>query len=153
MVAYDPVDRRRLSHQEFTELGELMFGRLQAAPERLTAELGDEATAAEGIERFLAQQRLEGAAERRARAALRMLVEADYLAAPEQVSLRWLWDEMEYGGDYLGDLPVGGFRRLVAAMAAGVPVRLGFEVAEIAAGPDRVAVRAAAPSSRHRTWW
>ena len=40
-----------------------------------------------------------------------------------------------WGGNYLGDAPDGGHRRLVDAMASGVDVRLGRPVSEIEASP------------------
>ena len=43
-----------------------------------------------------------------------------------------MWNEIEYEGDYFGDVPDGGYRRLVDAMATGVDLRLGVEVAEVA---------------------
>src|SRR4029077_6898922 len=46
-------------------------------------------------------------------------------------SLRWLWDGDEYEGDSLGDVPVGGYRRLVEAMGRGLPVRLGVIVTTV----------------------
>jgi monoamine oxidase len=51
-----------------------------------------------------------------------------------------MWNELEYGGSYFGDVPDGGYRSLVDAMAAGVDVRLGAEVAEVAVSADGVRV-------------
>jgi polyamine oxidase len=50
---------------------------------------------------------------------------------------------MEYEGHYFGDVPEGGYRRLAEAMAAGVDLRLGVDVAEIACSADGVRVRGA----------
>ena len=67
-------------------------------------------------------------------------MEAEWAAPAGGQSLRWVWDELEYGGNYFGDVPAGGYRRLVGAMASGVDVRLGRPVSEIAASPDGVRV-------------
>jgi polyamine oxidase len=58
----------------------------------------------------------------------------------EHQSLRWMWNELEYDGNYFGHLPDGGYRSLVGAMATGVDVRLGCEVAEVATSADGVVV-------------
>jgi monoamine oxidase len=65
-------------------------------------------------------------------------IEADFPDGAERESLRWMWDELEYGGSYFGNAPDGGYRRLTAAMASGVDVRLGRAVTEVTAGPDGV---------------
>ena len=50
--------------------------------------------------------------------ALRADVEADASDSAERHSLRWFGNELGYDGDFFGDLPVGGYRGLVTAMAA-----------------------------------
>ena len=98
---------------------------------------------ADAIEAFVRDTRLETASARRARQALRALIEAEIADLPERQSLRWMWNEVEYGGDFFGDLPDGGYRSLVEAMASGVEVRLGVEVAEVALSASGVRVRSA----------
>ena len=77
---------------------------------------------------------------RRARQMLYAAIEGESAGPAERQSLRWMWNELEYGGNFFGDVPDGGYRRLVDAMAAGVDLRLGVEVAEvvISAGGVRV---------------
>ena len=65
------------------------------------------------------------------------IIEAESADLAERQSLRWMWNELEYDGNYFGDMPDGGYRRLVAAMAAGVDLRLGVEVAEVAVSRRR----------------
>jgi monoamine oxidase len=72
---------------------------------------------------------------------LRAVIEADAADLPERQSLRWLWNEIEYGGNLFGDLPVGGYRTLVDAMATGLDMRLGVDVAEVVVGTSGVQVR------------
>ena len=76
---------------------------------------------------------------RRARQMLYGGMEAEWAAPAGRQSLRWMWHELEYGGNYFGDAPDGGYRRLVGAMASGVDVRLGRPVSEIAVSPGRSA--------------
>ena len=52
-----------------------------------------------------------------------------------------MWNELEYGGNYFGDVPDGGYRRLVGAMAVGLDLRLGAEVAEVAISAGGVRCR------------
>ena len=110
---------------------------------RLLAELGPDASAADGIEAFVAGAGLAPGPARRARQALRALVEGESADLAERQSLRWMWNEMEYEGHYFGDAPEGGYRRLAEAMAAGVDLRLGVDVAEIASSAGGVRVRSA----------
>src|ERR1700749_4753700 len=74
---------------------------------------------------------------------LRALVEAESADLAERQSLRWIGNEMEYEGHYFGDAPEGGYSRLAEAMAAGVDLRLGVDVAEIACSAGGVRVRGA----------
>jgi polyamine oxidase len=81
--------------------------------------------------------------ERRARQTLYGAIEAESADLAERQSLRWMWNELEYEGNYFGDVPDGGYRRLVDAMATGVDVRLGVEVTEVALSAGGVRVRGA----------
>jgi polyamine oxidase len=69
-------------------------------------------------------------------------IEAESADRAGQQSLRWMWNELEYGGSYFGDAPDGGYRHLVDAVAAGVDVRLGWPASEVAISPDGVRVTA-----------
>ena len=93
---------------------------------------------------FVAGADLSPVAARRARQGLRALIEGESADLPERQSLRWMWNELEYEGGFFGDLPSGGYRSLVQAMADGADVRLSFDVAEIAVGTDGVSVRSTA---------
>ena len=71
------------------------------------------------------------------------VIEAESADLAERQSLRWMWNELEYGGNYFGDVPDGGYRRLVDAMAAGLDLRLGAEVTDVAISAGGVRVRTA----------
>ena len=75
------------------------------------------------------------------------VIEAESADLAERQSLRWMWNELEYDGNYFGDVPDGGYRRLVDAMATGVDLRLGVEVTEVAISAGGVRVRGADGSS------
>ena len=107
---------------------------------RTEEEPAPDASAAQAIEAFVTDAGLAPEHARRAQQALRAMVEADASDSAERHSLRWLGTELEYGGDLFGDLPAAGYRSLVDAMAAGVDVRLGVDVTEVALTGDGVRV-------------
>jgi hypothetical protein len=140
---FDCGEGRRLSAAEVETNISLQLEDFPRARGRLLAELGPDASAADGIEAFVAGADLAPGPARRARQGMHALVEGESADLAERQSLRWMWNEMEYGGHYFGDVPVGGYRRLVDAMAAGVDLRLGVDVTEIACSASGVRVRSA----------
>ena len=143
LAGFDCGEGRRLSAAEVAESLSMQLEGFPQAKGRLLAGLGPDASAADGIEAFVAGAGLAPGPARRARQALRALVEGESADLAERQSLRWMWNEMEYEGHYFGDVPEGGYRRLVEAMAAGVDLRLGVDVAEIACSAGGVRVRSA----------
>ena len=143
LAGFDCGEGRRLSAAELEASLSMQLEGFPEAVGRLLAELGPDASAADGIEAFVARAGLAPGAARRARQALRGLIEADSADLPERQSLRWMWNEFEYDGNYFGDMPDGGYRRLVEAMATGIDVRLGVEVTEVALAAGGVRVRGA----------
>ena len=141
LAGFDFAEGRRLSTGEVeTDLG-LLYEAFPEAVDRLRSELGPDASAAEGIDAFVASSGLAPTPARRARQGLRAVIEAESADLTERQSLRWMWNETEYEGSYFGDVPHGGYRSLVDAMATGVDVRLGVDVAEVAVSPTGVRVR------------
>jgi polyamine oxidase len=141
LAGFDCGEARRLSAAEVEASLSLQLEGFPKAVGRLLGELGPDASAADGIEAFVAGSALAPGPARRARQALRALIEAESADSTERQSLRWMWNEIEYGGHYFGDVPVGGYRRLVEAMAAGVDLRLGVDVAEVVRSASGVRVR------------
>jgi polyamine oxidase len=131
---------RGLTAAEVEDNVTLQFGAFPGALDQLRAELGQDASAAEAIDAFVRASGLGSDGARRARQALRASVEADAADLPERQSLRWLWNEIEYGGDYFGDTPTAGYRSLVAALAEGLDVRLDVEVTEVSVSGDGIRV-------------
>ena len=131
MTGFDCGEDRRLSAAE-TEAALGLY--LEAFPEAtgpLAAGLGPDASAADGIEAFVAAAGLAPGPARRARQVLYGSIEAESADLAERQSLRWMWNEIEYEGNYFGDVPDGGYRRLVDAMATGADLRLGVEVTQV----------------------
>jgi monoamine oxidase len=141
LAGFDRGEERRLSAAEVEASLSLQFEAFPEAVAGLREELGPDASAAEAIEAFVAGAGLAPGPARRARQALHALIEAEAADLAERQSLRWMWNEIEYGGHYFGDVPDGGYRRLVEAMAVGVHMRLGVEVAEVVVAPGGVRLR------------
>ena len=141
LAGFDCGERRRLAAAEVEASLSMQLEAFPQAMGGLLAELGPDASAADGIAAFVAGTRLAPGPARRARQALHALIEAESADLAERQSLRWMWNEMEYEGHYFGDALVGGYRRLAEAMAAGVDLRLGVEVAEVACSASGVRVR------------
>jgi polyamine oxidase len=141
LAGFDCGEGRRLSAAEVEASLSMQLEGFPEARDRLLAELGPDASAADGIEAFVAGAGLAPGPARRARQALRALIEAESASLTEDQSLRWMWNEMEYGGSYFGDMPSAGYRSLTEAMATGLDLRLGVDVAEVAWSADGVRVR------------
>jgi monoamine oxidase len=141
MAGFDYAEGRRLSAAEVEASLSMQMEGFPEAKARLLAELGPDATVADGIEAFVTGAGLAPGPARRARQALHAIIEADCADLAERQSLRWMWNEIEYGGHFFGDVPVGGYRRLVEAMATGVELRLGVDVAEVVRSASGVRVR------------
>jgi monoamine oxidase len=143
LAGFDCGEGRRLSAAEIEATISMQLEAFPEALGRLRPQLGPGASAADGIEAFVASAGLAPGPARRARQALYALVEAESADLAECQSLRWMWNEIEYGGHYFGDVPDGGYRRLVEAMATGVDVRLGVDVAEVTVSASGARVRGA----------
>jgi monoamine oxidase len=108
--------------------------------ESVAASLTRPGSMAEAIEQYVAERRLSSSAAERLKSHLRAFVEADASGAAEDVSVQTWSAAVEYDGDPIGDLPVGGYRELVGRIAEPLDVRLGREVVGIDHGPDGVSV-------------
>jgi polyamine oxidase len=142
LAAFDCAERRRLTAREWSDSLSLQYEAFPDAQDMLLQRLGAGASMADAIEAFLAGTELRGAARLRAGQALRAVIEAESADACEEQSLRWMWNELEYEGDYFGDLPDGGYASVVGALAHGVDVRLRDAVHEVTLQPDGVSVHA-----------
>ena len=143
LAAFDCATAHWLSPADIEESLTGVRNRYAESVAGLRTRLGPAASAAEGIEAFLVTTGLTGDTLRRARQALRAEVEADAAGAAEDQSLTWLWTQQEYGGDYFGDLPEGGYASVVTAMATGLDVRHEWPVVHVESAGDRVTVTSA----------
>jgi polyamine oxidase len=136
-------DDGRLPAEDARRLMDLSERFYEALPE-LRAALGTGATTVEGIDRFLDGVELDRSPKAALCELLVRLVEADASGPAEDVPLgAHPAAGTAYGGDEMGDVPVGGYCRVVEALAAGLDIRRETEVVEVAAHADGVAVRTA----------
>ena len=131
LAAFDVATGLWLSHEEVEEGLKGDLEGFHAALDALRERLGPNASAADGIEAFLATTGLAGESLRRGRQGLRASVEADAAGAAEHQSLQWLWTQDEYDDAYFGDLPLNGYISVVEAMASGLDIRLDWPVARV----------------------
>lgn len=143
VVGFDCAEGRRLSAAEVEASLDLQYTAFPEAIDQLRVELGPQASVADGIEAFVAGRRLDPATARRARQSLYAIIEAESADLAQRQSLRWMWNEVEYDGDFFGDVPRGGYRQLVQAMASDVDVRLGMDVGDVEISADGVRVLSA----------
>jgi monoamine oxidase len=118
----------------------------------IAGELGPDASVRAGAQRYLDRWQLRGDARRQAEFFIRTLTEFPAGTDWEELSLQhaaWASRESTYLGIGQGNLPKGGYRRLVAAMAGSGEVRLRHRVQAIDVRRGDVLVRAMA-SGRER---
>jgi polyamine oxidase len=137
---YDCMSARWLSAPELTASLTVQFESFPDALEGLKTSLGPDASSADAVDAFAAANVHDPETARRDRQALLAIVEADAAALADDQSLQWLWHEDDYEGDFFGDLPQGGYRRIVAALASGLDIRLGTPVDEVAVDDRGVTV-------------
>lgn len=124
---FDAVSRTTLDSGEISRLESNVESWFLGLEDQ-RAELGPDASMADGIERFVT--RVDDPTEaRRTRAFLRGVVELEAAGPIEELSLRDTFTESGFaGGDHL---PVGGYGGFVEALADGLDVRLGHEVVRV----------------------
>jgi polyamine oxidase len=140
LAAFDRLERRRLDRSELDEMFRLVFDPFEAMVVTLRGRLAPDATAVDAIEAFIVERGFAGAFARRARQGLLAEIEADAGDRADNQPLRWFGYEEAYGGDLFGDLPRGGYRSVVDALAAGLDVRVGAEVVSVDVTTEGVTV-------------
>lgn len=115
-----------------------LFGSIDA----LVRDLGRDMPMDRAIEVCVDRSVADGRASREhVRSLLRAFVEQDGGAVASDVAIgSFPAATFEYDGDYLGDMPLGGYRALVQPLAAGIDVRLGRPVTAIQESPTGVLV-------------
>ncbi len=131
LSAYDRVEGGRLDAAEIEKSFLTVVDDFAEAAPSLRDRLGPDASARDGIEAFITDRGFADPVARRVRQGLLAEIEADAGDFANKQSLRWLEDDPEFGGESLGDLPRGGYRSVVDALAAGVDVTLNTEVVRV----------------------
>ena len=120
-----------------------MLAGFPAAQPELAARLGPRATLADAVELYVNETGLEPGQARRLYLALKFFNEADTTGFLEQQPALTNAEVVDYDGDYLGDMPVGGLGWVTAAMASDVDVRLNTPVSAVLVAPEGVSVTTA----------
>jgi polyamine oxidase len=143
LAGLDREEGRLLTPAELEEtMGAL--DRFQAAADELRGMMPKDGSLTDAVDRFVAA-RATGVSARRLRDAISLVLELDSSAPPEEQSLEsFPANTVDYDGDYLGDLPVGGYGHLCELMGNGVEVRLGQTVESVTIHSGGVRVRTAA---------
>ncbi len=133
---YDEATDTRLGDAAWKTLDGHQEGFIEALP-ALQADLGPEASLADGIDAWVSDEDLAGQEARLARfATAQWLGDLEYASPITEQSLDAVWAEKSLrGGD---QFPVGGYGRVVDALAEGLDVRLDHPVSEIAVSADGV---------------
>ncbi|HKV21991.1 MAG TPA: NAD(P)/FAD-dependent oxidoreductase [Mycobacterium sp.] len=139
LSGYDRAEARRLDHDEidtYSKESDEFWDSIEAMAERL----GPDANADNAIEVHIADRGLTGAAARRTRQELRAEIEADAPGKVSDQSLTWLAMDEEFQGSLFGNLPRGGYRSVVEALAGDTDIRLNVEAVAVAVEADGVLV-------------
>ncbi len=129
------------------------LARVEAEWERFHDELGyvrrrasEGASFADGVEAYLSGYELNGDHAERTRFYLHAANELDYSGPSERTSLRWYWEDEDFGDT--DHLPDGGYASFVGALADGVDVVLDQPVRSIV--DEGYGVRVVTDAGEHR---
>lgn len=140
-VLYDEASDAQLGDAAWTAMDDAFEG-FTGDLDDLRDDLGEDATVADGRDRWIDDQGLSGKDARLATHAIdQWLVELEYAAPVDEVGLTWVWEEEELtGGDHFPD---GGYGGYVDALAEGLDIALDHPVTAITVTDDSVEVEAA----------
>ena len=114
-------------------------------------ELGEGASVYDGAQLFLDRYGVHGDARRQAEYAIRLFADLAETVSWRELSLHQsATRDLEYTGTGLGDWPIGGYVRLIDAMAGTTDVRLGHAVTSIERRRNGVVVSAVAGHGNRR---
>lgn len=139
MVGWDR-SRGRIDRATFQRLQTEGWEAMPAI-EAIGSQLGPDATVADALDAYLVQWGGEPEAIGWYRSILHAVIEGDSAApAASMPAGQPTTGALEYDGDYLGEMPLGGYIRLVGPMAAGLDIQREWVVKSIQAGHSGVAV-------------
>ncbi len=131
LSAYDLAEGRRLDQAETERYSQVESGAFWDAVDAMGDRLGPNATALDAIDSYMGARGLSGGAARRVRQELLTEVEADAGDRADNTAFRWMTYGEEFEGSDLGELPRGGYRSVVDALAPGLDIRLDTEVTSV----------------------
>ncbi len=140
LTGFDQAEGRLLTDAEQTELAEHMHEGFPEWLERSQPRFDAHTSMADAIGLYIAESGLEPGQARRLWSYLKLFFEADATDFLEAQPAAAESEGEEYGGDYLGDMPVGGYGWITAALASDVDVRLRCVVTGVAASEGGVEV-------------
>ena len=136
----DLAERRRLTDEELAGVGYAVF---EPVARRVRASLdagGPDRSAAAAVDDHLSECCAPGPGRDRLRQLMAAMVEQDGAGAFDAISARWALTEEMFVGDVVDDVPVGGFRSVLAPLAAGATIRLDSPVRLVEQTQDGVTV-------------
>lgn len=141
-LVWDRATRARVDDADVVRLDLWSEERFPAFLDAHFAAGGQDMSTLEAAEAYVAAEDLPARDRTLTMQALRASAEGEGGHYAENVSARWLHDFTEFGGPNLGPMAVGGYRSLLAPLAEGLDITLGFEVASLAQDGDGVTVTA-----------
>ena len=136
----DLAEGRRLTEEELAGVG---YGVFDPVAERVRADRDagrPDRSAADAVEAYLAAAGPGGADSDRLRQLMAAMVEQDGAGPLDGISAQWALTEDMFVGDVVDNVPVDGYRSVLAPLAAGSTVRLAAPVRRIEQSEDGVVV-------------
>ncbi len=137
-AGYDEARAATISDAQWAAMGRA-YNRFPDFLSDARSDLGASASLADAADWWVDAEGLSGAEARGARFALNHWYgTTDYASAPEDLSLRWFWEEGGFaGGDHL---PIGGYGQMVDHLADGLTIHTGAVVSSVTVDADGVVV-------------
>lgn len=137
-VLYDEASDRQLGDGGWTAMDEAYDGFTGDLGD-LVDELGEDATAQDGRERWISEQGLSGSDARLAAHAIdQWVIELAYASPIDETALQWIWEDEDLsGGDHF---PEGGYGGFIDALADGLDIELNRPVSLVEVDDEGVSV-------------
>lgn len=136
----DLGEGRQLSVEELAHVGYGVFDPVSAQVRAHLASGGADHSAAEAVDDYLEQVSVEPAERDRLRQLMASMVESDGAGPFDDISARWSLTEDMFVGDVIDNVPVDGYRSVLAALASGSTICLGRPVRRIEQSGESVTV-------------
>ena len=136
----DLGEQRQLTSEELADVG---YGVFEPVTQRVLAEEAagrPDRSAAEAVDEYLAELGPPSPERHRLRQLMAAMVEQDGSGPFDAISAHWALTEDMFVGDVVDNVPVAGFRSILAPLAADTTIRLGRPVQRIEQHSDGVTV-------------